>query len=144
MRLYSNTILSWPQVLHAFQVARVYPGRWHHFFFYKIQTIKPLILTTHSPIELLQENCKYYCYDKYYRDKRLEKYGNTVVSANIHNKQLGLGEETWIYIPKIAEVDDIIVIKSDTIVGYPTILSLPLMASLSLINHIPLQQNIYQ
>ena len=119
MRLYSNTILSWPQVLHAFQVARVYPGQWHYYYFYKIQTINPLILTTHSPIELLQENCNYYCYDKYYRDKRFEKYGNIVVSANIHNKQIRLGEETWVYIPKMAEVDDIIVVQSDTTVGNP-------------------------
>ena len=119
MRLYSNTILSWPQVLHAFQVARVYPGQWHYYYFYKIQTINPLILTTHSPIELLQENCNYYCYDKYYRDKRFEKYGNIVVSANIHNKQIRLGEEIWIHIPKMAEVDDIIVVQSDTTVGYP-------------------------
>ena len=120
MRLYSNTILSWPQVLHAFQAARLYPGRWYHYYFYKIQHITPLVLTTNSPIELLQENCQYYCYDKYHRDKRLEQYGNTFVSANIHNKQLGLGEETWIYIPKIAEVDDIIAIRNDTAVGYPS------------------------
>ena len=147
MRLYSNRLLSWPQLLHAYQAARVYPGRWHHFYFYKIKTVNPLAIITYSPIELLQENCKYYCYDKYERDKRLENYGNTVVSATIHNKQIKLGEETWVHIPKMTNVDDIIVIQSDTMVGYPTTISLPttaLMVSLSLINNIPLQQNIYQ
>lgn len=122
MRIYSNTILSWPSVLHTFQAARIYPGQWYHCYFYKIQTINPLILTTNSPIELLQENCKYYCYNKYHRDKCIEQYGNTFVSVNIHNKQLGLGEETWIYIPKYAEVDDVIAICNDVALECPSAL----------------------
>ena len=111
MRLYSNTLLFWPQVLHAFQAARQYPGQWHNLYFYKFQTVKPYILTSYSPIAFLQENRKYYCYDKYYRDKRLDKYGNTHVPVTIHNKQLRLGQEIWVHIPKMVEVDDVIVIR---------------------------------
>lgn len=121
MRLYSNTILSWPSALHAFQASRLYPGRWHHYYFYKIQDINPLVLTTYSPIDLLQENCQYYCYDKYYRDKRLEQYGNTLVAANIHNQQSTFGKETWIHIPKCAEVNDVIAIRNNNVTGLPSI-----------------------
>lgn len=120
MRLYSNTILSWPSALHAFQAARLYPGRWHHYYLYKIQHINPLVLTTYSPIELLQENCQYYCYDKYYRDKRLEQYGNTFEMVSIANQEPDFGKETWVHIPKVAGATDVIVIRNDTAVGFPS------------------------
>jgi hypothetical protein len=120
MRIYSNTLLSWPQTIHVFQAARLHPGRWLNYYFYRIERVQPLVLTTHSPIEFLQENCQYYCYDRYYRDKRLETYGNTFVSANIHHKQLGLGEETWVHIPKVAGATDIIVVRNDTALGFPS------------------------
>jgi hypothetical protein len=121
MRIFSNTLLSWPQVLHTFQVARLYPGHWHHYYFYKIQHINPLVLTTHSPIELLQENCQYYCYYKYQRDKHIEQNGNIRVLAITHNQNPSFGEETWIHIPKIAEINDVIVIRNNDISGFPNI-----------------------
>jgi hypothetical protein len=108
MRLYSNTLLSWPQVIHVFQGARLYPGRWLNYYFYKIEHVQPLILTSYSPIEFLQENCQYYCYDKYYRDKRLENYGNTRELVSDANQQI------WVHIPKVAGATDIIVVRNDS------------------------------
>lgn len=120
MRIYSNVILSWPQVLHAFQAARLYQGRWYNYYFYKINRVQPYILTTHSPLEFLQENCQYYCYDKYYREKRLEQYGNAFTILSIDGKKPEFGVETWGYIPKVACANDIILIKNDTAIGYPS------------------------
>lgn len=117
MRLFSNSILSWPQVIHATQAARLYPGRWHHYYFYKIYCRQPLVLTTHSPLELLQENCQYYCYDKYYRDKRLEQYGNQFELVSMTNKESDFAQESWVHIPKAAETDDIIVIRNPYAIG---------------------------
>ena len=99
MRIYSNTLLSWPQTLHVFQAARIYPG--------------PLVLTTYSPIDFLQENCQYYCYDKYYRDESCEKYGNRFEMVSVAN------QETWVHIPKNAGATDIIVVQNDRVSGYP-------------------------
>lgn len=121
MRMFSNTLLSWPHTLHAFQAARLYPGRWHHYYFYKIYCRQPLILTTHSPIEFLQENCQYYCYDKYYRDKRIEQFGNEFTLISINSKETNFDVETWGYIPKGAETNDIIVIQSPCAIGTPSV-----------------------
>ncbi len=112
MRIYSNTLLSWPQVIHVFQGARLYPGRWLNYYFYKIEHVQPLVLTSYSPIEFLQENCQYYCYDKYYRDKRLEKYGNTRELVSDANQQI------WVHIPKVAGATDIIVVRNDSANGF--------------------------
>lgn len=117
MRIYSNTILSWPQVIHTFQASRLYPGRWMNYYFYKIERVQPLVLTTNSPIEFLQESCQYYCYDKYYRDKRLEQYGNTFELVSISNQE---SVKTYVYIPKVAEATDIIVVQNDRAVGFPS------------------------
>jgi hypothetical protein len=121
MRIYSNSLLTWSQTLHIFQAARLYPGRWLNYHFYKIKTRKPLILTTYSPIELLQENNQYYCYDKYYRDTRLENCENCFEPVSIPNNELNLGEETWCYVPKFAEATDIIVVRSNTVIGVPSV-----------------------
>ena len=120
MRIYSNSLLSWPQTLHIFQAARLYPGRWMNYYFYKVKTRKPLILTTYSPIDFLQENNQYYCYDKYYRDTRLENCENLFEPVSIPNNELNLGEETWCYVPKFAESTDIIVVRNDRVVGHPS------------------------
>jgi hypothetical protein len=120
MRIYSNTLLSWPQTIHVFQAARLHPGRWLNYYFYRIERVQPLVLTTHSPIEFLQENCQYYCYDKYYRDKRLEQYGNTFEMVSISNQEPEFGKETWVHIPKVAETTDVIVVRNDTAVRFPS------------------------
>lgn len=118
MRIYSNTNLSWPQTLHIFQVARLYPQKWLHYNFYKIKQTQPLIISTNSPIELLENNYQYYCYDKYYRDKRLEKYRNTYELCSIINKTPEFNLESYIYIPKTIIRNDMIVIEnSNNITG---------------------------
>lgn len=121
MKIYSNTILSWPQTIHAFQAARLYPGRWQNYYFYRINERQPLILTTYSPIELLQENSKYYCYDKYSRDKRLEDYGNSFEIVSTANMKSKISRETWVHIPKMSEPNDILVIRNTDITGHPSI-----------------------
>ena len=120
MRIFSNIPLSWPQVLHVSQAARLSPGRWHNYYLYKLTHIRPHILTTNSPLELLQENCLYYCYDKYHRDQRLEQFGNEFTMISINGKEPELGIETWGYIPKTAEPNDIISIRSFNHTGYPS------------------------
>jgi hypothetical protein len=121
MRIYSNTVLSWPQVIHVFQIARLYPGRWQNYYFYKINRVQPYILNTNSPLELLQENCKYYCYEKYTRDKHLEEFGNRFEILSVPNKGSEVGSKTWGYIPKVACANDIIVVQNDTAAGYPSV-----------------------
>jgi hypothetical protein len=108
MRIYSNTLLTWPSPLYIFQASRIYNTQWFNYYFYKIDNIKPLHITTNSPIELLQHNYQYYCYDKYYRHKRLEQYDNTLELINIHNRHSL--RKLWIYIPKMVEMNDIIVL----------------------------------
>lgn len=112
MRIYSNILLSWPQTIHVFQAARLYPGQWRNYNIYKINCVQPLVLTSYSPMELLQENCQYYCYNKYYRNKRLEKYGNTCELVSDANQQI------WVHIPKVVEANDIIVMRNDTANGF--------------------------
>lgn len=119
MRIYSNTILSWPQVLHVSQVARLYSGKWLNYNFYKIQKTSPLIITTNSSIEYLEKNCKYYCYNRYYRDEEFEQYGNILKYCTTNNTKDKFCTETSIYIPKLAVCNDIIVFHNDINTGFP-------------------------
>jgi hypothetical protein len=118
MRIFSNIPLSWPQVLHVSQAARLSPGRWHNYYLYKLTHVRPHILTTNSPLELLRENCQYYCYDKYHRDQRLEQFGNEFTMISINGKKADFGIETWGYIPKTVEPNDIISISSFNHTGH--------------------------
>jgi hypothetical protein len=40
--------------------------------------------------------------------------------VNISNREPEFGKETWAYIPKEAEPDDIIVVRNDIASGYPS------------------------
>lgn len=115
MRIYSNTILSWPKTLHIFQESRIYTGRWNNYYFYRISDIKPLTIYSYSPMELLQENRKYYCYDQFYRDKRIEKIGNIYEKVYVSKKEHPFVKELSVNIPKTIEKDDIIVIKHNEV-----------------------------
>lgn len=122
MRIYSNTLLSWPQVLHVSQATRLYTGKWLNYNFYKIHNTRPLIITTNSPIEHLEENWKYYCYNRYYRDEEFEHYGNTLEPCTIINKNKTNDKfctEIPIYIPKLAGYNDIIVFYNDLEKEFP-------------------------
>jgi hypothetical protein len=112
MRLYSDTPLKFLQVPLINQVARVYPGRWNNYFLYNIKHIHPLQFQTYSPIDLLCMNRKYYCYDLFGRDKRIEIHGNRQESVAIDTYAL-LDGETPIYVPRYASPEDIIVIREN-------------------------------
>ena len=101
MRIFSNTILAWPEVFHVFQAARLSSRKWQNYSFYHIQQRVPLILTTHSSIRFLESSKDYYCYQRLYRDTKLEQSGSEEVLANKHP----------IWIPSSATVNDIIVIR---------------------------------
>ncbi len=75
---------------------------------YRVRQYNPLMIKTYSPIELLQENRHYYCFNHFHRYTRLERAGNKCENSIINNNL-----ETWVYIPKYAEKGDIIVIKTD-------------------------------
>jgi len=121
MRIYSNTLISWPHGLHLFQAARMYPGRWHNYYLYRVRQTNPLEFITYSPINLLQENRQYYCYDRFYRDLRPEKLGNSLELVSVHNKTVSFGEELWVHIPKYIKVNDIIAINHTFPTGVPSI-----------------------
>jgi hypothetical protein len=108
MKIYSNTFLDWSQILYLSQRARLYPGRWQNYYLYRIRQCNPLILKTYSPVELLQENRYYYCFNHFHRYTRLERAGNKCINSIINNSL-----ETWTYIPTCAKDNDIIVVKSN-------------------------------
>jgi hypothetical protein len=110
MRVYSNTLLGWPQSLHIVQIARLYLGPWQHYHYYRINSTSPLILTTNSPIEPLQENCHYYCYNSYL-SMNPELINNSFKRIWMINNKTHIKSQPWVYIPKDIEPNDIIVIQ---------------------------------
>jgi hypothetical protein len=65
MRVHSNKLLSWPEVLHVSQVSRIYRGPWLNYELYRIMRIEPLIIHSYSDIDKLKEIRTYYLYEKY-------------------------------------------------------------------------------
>lgn len=121
MRIYSSTYLTWPGILHLTQAARLYPGRWHNYYLYRIKSHEPIKIITYSPVSLLQQNRYYYCYDRFARDTHSEKVGNSWEMASINEHHIPSPEEVWIHIPKCAEPNDIIAIHTEQISGHPNI-----------------------
>ena len=121
MRIYSNTLISWPHGLHLFQAARLYPGRWHNYYLYRVKQINPLEIITYSPINILQENRQYYCYDRFYRDLRPEKFGNSLELVSVNNKIIPFDDKLCIYIPKQIEINDIIAVNHNYPIERPSI-----------------------
>lgn len=121
MRIFSNIPLSWPQVIHVSQATRIYPGRWQNYYFFRIYSRKPTQIITYSPINLLQMNIQYYCYDNFYRDKRPEELGNSWEMITLNNKAPPFPEQLWINIPKACDTNDIIAIKTTEYIGEPSI-----------------------
>jgi hypothetical protein len=79
-----------------------------------------LLLQTYSPLELLQENSPFYCYDRYNRDKRLETLGNELTMTHIENSPPTF-TENYTYVPKPLTNDDILIVRTDYTVGFPSI-----------------------
>jgi len=102
MRIYSNILLSLPHIVHVLHTP--YTGRCGNLYTFNVRSGHTSI-TVRPFIELLQENRKYYCYDTFYRNKYIEKFGN--ISRTISEKNM------CIYIPHFSMADDIFVIKDD-------------------------------
>lgn len=104
MRIYSNKLLSLPHIIHTLHNATPpTAGRWGNLYFFHIQHVQPLALTAYSSVKLLQENRKYYCYDNFYRNKPIEKLGNTFEMIS----------EIPVYIPKATMSNDVIIVSDD-------------------------------
>lgn len=121
MRIYSNTRLCLPNIIHTLHASMNTPvGRWDTLYFFHVQSVKPLTLKTSACIELLQENRKYYCYDKIYRNKSIEILGN--ISDTIsYNMDTDNNNNIHVYIPKLTSSNDIIIVRDDTSYEYPTL-----------------------
>jgi hypothetical protein len=104
MRIYSNKLLSLPHIIHTLHNATPpTAGRWGNLYFFHIQHVQPLALTAYSSVKLLQDNRKYYCYDNFYRNKPIEKLGNTFEMIS----------EIPVYIPKASMSNDVIIVSDD-------------------------------
>ena len=110
MRIYSNNLLSLPHIIHTLHNAKQPIKRCGNLYFFHIQQIQPLKITAYSS-NLLQDNRKYYCYDNFYRNKQVEKLGNTYEMIS----------ETPVYIPKASMSNDIIVVSDDNPSEYPSL-----------------------
>jgi hypothetical protein len=104
MRIYSNKLLSLPHIIHTLHNAKPpTAGRWGNLYFFHIQHVQPLMITAYSSVNLLQENRKYYCYDNFYRNKQVERLGNTPEIIS----------EIPVYIPKASMSNDVIIVSDD-------------------------------
>jgi len=110
MRIYSNKLLSLPHIIHTLNTKPLISGRYGNLYFFHIQHIQPLIITAYSS-KLLQDNRKYYCYDNFYRNKYIEKLGNTSEIIS----------EIPIYIPKPIMPNDVIIVSDDNPSEYPSL-----------------------
>ncbi len=112
MRIYSNKLLSLPHIIHAlYNTKPPTAGRYGNLYFFHIQHVQPLMITAYSSVNLLQENRKYYCYDNYYRNKQVEKLGNTSEIIS----------EIPVYIPKASMTNDVIIVSDDNPSEYPSL-----------------------
>jgi hypothetical protein len=110
MRIYSNKLLSLPHIIHTLNTKPLISGRYGNLYVFHIHNIQPLIITSYSS-NLLQDNRKYYCYDNFYRNKHIEKLGNTSEIIS----------EIPIYIPKTIMPNDVIIVSDDNPSEYPSL-----------------------
>jgi hypothetical protein len=109
MRIYSDKLLAWHEILHTSYAAHVNPGRWLNRNLYKIKRTKPVILHSSSPIEFLQKNRKYYLYDNLQQNKVYNHIGNYIdVIQGINGRP-----DMYIYLPFTVALHDVIVIHED-------------------------------
>ena len=114
MYIYSNKLLSWPQVLHVAHAATIYPGRWNNnYYFFRIKMRHPTQIITYSPISLLDKGRYYYCYDRFYRNRGPEKVGNISESVDMYDLKTRSCQEKVISIPRDISSNDIILIYQD-------------------------------
>lgn len=115
MRIYSDKILAWNEVLHATYAARINPGNWLNKYIYKIQRIQPTFIHTFSPIEFLEVDRKYYLYDNLLRNRACDHIPNFIdIVEGINGNTLLFNNDCKIYLPLTVTVGDIILIHEDT------------------------------
>jgi hypothetical protein len=88
---------------------------WVHSKVFFISCIKAFALA----YDVILIRCN--CYDRFYRDLRPEKLGNSLELVSVHNKTVSFGEELWVHIPKYIKVNDIIAINHTFPTGVPSI-----------------------
>lgn len=64
MRLFSNTLLAWPEVLHVFQAARLSTGKWQNYSFSRVLSGESL--------PNVASGKQLYCYEHFYRKPELD------------------------------------------------------------------------
>lgn len=118
MRIYSDKILTWIEILHASYSARIYSGKLNNKYTYKIQCIRPTMLHTFSPIEFLEQNRKYYLYEYLIHNKLCDNLPNFIdIVESVNNKPLLFNNDYKIYLPLTVAVGDTILIHEDTYCG---------------------------
>jgi phosphatidate phosphatase APP1 len=75
-RIYSNVILNWPRRIHLFQAARLCAGDWNEYHLYRITNAEPFRYISKSPLQILETNRQYYCYDLMGYNKNMTRFGN--------------------------------------------------------------------
>lgn len=109
MRIYSDKLLAWHEVLHTAYAARINPGKWQNMHIYKIQRTQPAIIRSSSPIELLQKSRKYYLYDNLIYNNTCGHIGNYM---DVVRSKSGISD-TYIHLPFTVAPQDVIVIHEN-------------------------------
>lgn len=117
MRIYSNKLLSLPHILHTLHINHKVSKRLDNLHIFHVKHVQPIMVINGSPLDLLCENRKYYCYDNFYRNKYIEKLGNSfeIISKDIDNIP--------IYIPSSINLNDVILIHNNEL--YDSSLNVP-------------------
>jgi hypothetical protein len=106
MRIFSNIVLNWPQLLHVNQVSRLYSGKLGDYQIFRVSMIEPLKINSYSPLNLLEENRPYFCYHNFLRDRTTNNQNKHVLINDSHRTY-------FIYVPETVGFNDIIIIHSD-------------------------------
>ncbi len=141
MKIFSNTPLSWPSLLHVYTVHRISLKPWNNYHFYKIVDDNPIKIKHKSCINNLKTNYDYCCYWDLYEYKNTMKtssnwefkihinslsdnyhktYSNKVINYHNDMERYTHHYNNYIYVPNTIEKDDLIVIHKPNNSGdYP-------------------------
>lgn len=139
MKIFSNTPLSWPSLLHVYTVHRISLKPWNNYHFYKIITSDPIKIKHESCINNLKINYDYCCYWDLYEYKNTMKtssnwefkihinsltnnynktYSNKVINYHNDMERYTRHYNNYIYVPDTIEEGDLIVINKPD--NYPS------------------------
>lgn len=122
MRIFSDKVLSWTQILHVNHGIRTYSNLWNNYHIYLLQDLKPLTIYSKSSLSILEENRYYYCYKNYIQDVYSEGFDNNYGVIRQYNKLYG------VYYPENATFGDFIVIYKEPKKYFPVTDYRPLLA----------------